>query len=55
MASFQVQTTTHNGKPVVYLTVGGFRFTLEAPTGERARQIAIEVARTLGLNLTPEV
>jgi len=52
---FQVEATTSpvDGRPVVFLTVGDYRFVLSAPTPARAVEIVLAVARDLGIQMEP--
>ena len=55
MPKFQVEATTSpvDGRPVVFLTVGDYRFVLSAPTPARAVEIVLAVARDLGIQMEP--
>jgi hypothetical protein len=54
-ARIRIEATTAPGvkepRQVVFLYVDGYRFELDAPSGPRARQIAMELARALGLEV----
>lgn len=55
MPKFQVEATTSpvDGRPVVFLTVGDYRFVLSAPSPDRAVEIALDVIRALGIPMDP--